>query len=164
MKKILLSIALCGAATPVIAQSPLKQEVQIKILKEQIAALDRCSGLAFINPNILLNSAELQKSCTIPYQIFSDDQIFDDSVIDEDSHLFFKSASAAAYGVIVRNKNDRGLYVENEYRKKYYSAPYDGVTTNQMPQVVCAFLEAVYDKKPKYFDEKPTCIDLIPKK
>lgn len=161
MKKVLFALALCGFTTSVIAQSLLKQDIQVKILQEQITALDRCSALAFINPNILLNSAEFQKYCTIPYEIFSDDRVFDDSVIDEDSHLIFKTASAVAHGIIVRNKNDRGLFVVPEDRKKFYSSPYDGVTTSQMPKVLCAYLESIYKKTPKYFNKKPTCIDLI---
>ncbi|WP_313043243.1 hypothetical protein [Acinetobacter sp.] len=161
MKKVLFALALCGFTSSVIAQSLLKQDIQVKILQEQITALDRCSALAFINPNILLNSAEFQKYCTIPYEIFSDDRVFDESVIDEDSHLIFKTASAVAHGIIVRNKNDRGLFVEPGDREKFYSSPYDGVTTSQMPKVLCACLESIYKKTPKYFNKKPTCIDLI---
>ncbi len=157
MKKILFGIALMGIASMISAKSSLTVDEQINILKEQTYALNKCSSLAIIDADNLLNSVNNNVNCTIPYMVFSESNLFDESLIDQEEQSILKAAAAVAYGTIIRNKNDRGLFVKDEDREKFYNSPYDVITTKQMPKAICAYLLVIYDKKPQYFNNEPSC-------
>lgn len=157
LKKFLWIIPFFMLVPAVSAKSPLKQDAQYVIAKELTDGLDKCSSLAFTNIDILLNSAELQKYCTYPYEIVSRTDIFDENVLNENLRMILKTAAATGEGLIVRNKVEQGIYVDSADRKKYFSAPYDVVTTKQMPKILCVWLMIVYDENSKLFDRTPTC-------
>ena len=161
MKKVLLGLFLFGCTSVVFSKNSLSSDIQMKIIKEQTYALNKCSSLALIDSDVLLSSENNQINCTVPYIVFSESEVFDNAVIGKEEQLILKTASAVAYGIIVRNKNDRGLPVKEEDREKFYSPPYDDVTTKQMPKAVCAYLLALYDNKPQYFNTAPSCKKMI---
>ncbi len=161
MKKVLLGLFLFGCTSVVFSKSSISSDIQMKIIKEQTYALNKCSSLALIDSDVLLSSESNQINCTVPYIVFSESQVFDDAVIDKEEQLILKAASAVAYGIIIRNKSDRGIPIKDEDREKFYSHPYDDVTTKQMPKAVCAYLLALYDNKPQYFNASPSCKKMI---
>lgn len=157
MNKIILGILVFSFSSHIFAETKASKESQLKIIKEQTTSLNKCSGLAMINPESILSSKENLDSCKIPNYVFSQLNIFSKTVIDRDDFLQLISASAVAKGIVVRNQNDRGFPVDNDDRAKYYNAPYDVVTTKQMPVVLCAYLTDLFKKSPQFFDKAPTC-------
>lgn len=161
MNKFIFGFLIVCFSSDIFAENKVPHASQLKIIKEQTTGLNKCSGLALINPESLLNSKENQANCEIPYIVFSESNLFSNTVINKNDQLLLKSASAVAKGIIVRNKNDRGIIVDSEDRQIFYNAPYDVITTKQMPKVTCAYLSTLYEKKPQYFEKKPSCMEVI---
>ncbi|MBJ8477191.1 hypothetical protein [Acinetobacter bereziniae] len=162
MNKTIITLICLGMASMSIAKETSMLDYQMQTIQSITSGIDKCSYIAQTKPEAILTSESYQKMCEIPYDslLLNKDE-FNLIGIDDSEFGILKASAASAKGIIVRNKSDYGFNVDLSDRAKFFNAPYDQITTKKIPTITCIYLKTLYEIKPKYFENKPICEQLL---